>query len=212
MPEPAGSSTASGQSVVMQAGRVEDSSKLIWSSETAALPNSGGNVRPLMPESTGFRWLFKLFFSEKSEFFSPFLRTGSQTGRLFSSACLKPPCHTPPGVGQSALCPRARVAASGVPQTMKLVPLGENVIVKRLDNEQTTPGGIVLPDSAQKKPQQGRVLSVGDGRLLPSGVRANHQVSEGDRVLFSRYSGTGVKIDGEELLIITESEILAVVN
>ncbi len=95
---------------------------------------------------------------------------------------------------------------------MKLVPLGENVIVKRLDNEQTTPGGIVLPDSAQKKPQQGRVLSVGDGRLLPSGVRANHQVSEGDRVLFSRYSGTGVKIDGEELLIITESEILAVVN
>ena len=95
---------------------------------------------------------------------------------------------------------------------MKLVPLGENVVIKRVDAEETTSGGILLPDSAQKRPQQGRVLSVGDGRLLPGGTRANHQVSEGDRVLFAQYSGTEVEIDGEELLIVTESEILAVVT
>jgi len=95
---------------------------------------------------------------------------------------------------------------------MKLVPLGENVVVKRLDAEETTSGGIVLPDSAQKKPQQGRVLSVGDGRLLPCGTRAAHQVTEGDRVLFPLYCGTEVEIDGEELLIMNESEILAVVT
>jgi chaperonin GroES len=95
---------------------------------------------------------------------------------------------------------------------MKLVPLGENVVIRRVDAEETTSGGIVLPDSAQKKPQQGRVLSVGDGRLLPDGTRASHQVTEGDRVLFPRYSGTEVEIDGEDVLIMTESEILAVVT
>ena len=95
---------------------------------------------------------------------------------------------------------------------MKLVPLGENVVVKRLDAEETTSGGIVLPDSAQEKPQQGRVLSVGDGRILPCGTRAGHQVTEGDRVLFPRYVGTEVEIDGEDLLIMKESDILAVVT
>ena len=73
---------------------------------------------------------------------------------------------------------------------MKVVPLGDKVVVKRLEAEEVTAGGIVLPDSAQEKPQQGRVLSVGDGRLLPDGSRIAHQVSEGDRVLFSSYSGT----------------------
>ena len=95
---------------------------------------------------------------------------------------------------------------------MKLVPIGEKVIVKRLDAEEVTAGGIVLPDSAQEKPQQGRVLSVGDGRLLPDGNRAPHQVSEGDRVLFAKYSGSDVVVDGEELLIMDEAEILAVVT
>ncbi|OHB72748.1 MAG: co-chaperone GroES [Planctomycetes bacterium RBG_13_63_9] len=94
---------------------------------------------------------------------------------------------------------------------MKLVPLGEKVVVKRLEAEQTTAGGIVLPDTAKEKPQQGRVLSVGDGRLLPDGTRATHQVGEGDRVLFGAYSGTEVAVDGEELLIMSEDEILAVV-
>ena len=94
---------------------------------------------------------------------------------------------------------------------MKLVPVGEKIVVKRLDAEEKTSGGIVLPDTAQKRPRQGRVLSVGDGHLLPDGTRAPHQVGEGDRILFGNYAGTEVKVNGEELLIMSESEILAVV-
>lgn len=94
---------------------------------------------------------------------------------------------------------------------MKVVPLGEKVVVKRLEAEEVTAGGIVLPDTAQEKPMQGRVLSVGDGSLLPDGTRARHQVSEGDRVLFQSYAGTEVVVDGEELLIMSEDEILAIV-
>jgi chaperonin GroES len=95
---------------------------------------------------------------------------------------------------------------------MKLVPLGDKIIIRRVEAEATTAGGIVLPDVAQHKPQQGRVLSVGDGRLLPDGTRVKHQVSEGDRVVFNRYGGTEVEIDGEELLIMDESEILAILT
>ena len=95
---------------------------------------------------------------------------------------------------------------------MKLVPLGENVVVKRLEAEQVTAGGIVLPDAAREKPQQGRVLSVGDGCLLADGSRAEHQVAEGDRVLFTNYAGSEVVIDGEELLIMAEGDILAIVT
>ncbi len=94
---------------------------------------------------------------------------------------------------------------------MRLVPLGEKVVVKRLDAEQITSGGIVLPDAAQQKPRQGRVLSVGDGRLMSNGARADHLVAEGDRVLFSDWAGTEVVVDGEELLVMDENEILAVV-
>ena len=93
---------------------------------------------------------------------------------------------------------------------MRVVPLGEKVVVKRLDAEETTAGGIVLPDTAKEKPQQGRVLSVGDGRLMSNGNRAEHQVGEGDRVLFGSYAGAEVVVDGEELLIMGEDEILAI--
>jgi len=95
---------------------------------------------------------------------------------------------------------------------MRLVPLGEKVVVKRLEAEEKSAGGIVLPDSAREKPLQGRVLSVGDGRLLPDGTRVRHQVSEGDRVLFNRYAGTEVVVDNDELLIMDEADILAVVT
>ena len=95
---------------------------------------------------------------------------------------------------------------------MKVVPLGDKLVVRRLETEETTAGGIMLPDSAKEKPQQGRVLSVGDGKLLASGMRAAHEVSEGDRVLFHTYSGTEVAVDGEELLIMSEDEILAIVG
>ncbi len=93
---------------------------------------------------------------------------------------------------------------------MKLVPVGEMVVVKPLESEETTAGGIILPDVAREKPQMGRVLSVGDGRLLPDGSRASHQVSEGDRVLYNRYAGTEVTVNGEPLLLMRETEILAV--
>jgi chaperonin GroES len=95
---------------------------------------------------------------------------------------------------------------------MKIVPLGENVVVQRLAADEKTAGGIVLPESSREKPRQGRVLSVGDGRLLPGGGRARPRVSEGDRVLFSNYAGSEVHIDGEELLILSEEEILAILH
>ncbi len=94
---------------------------------------------------------------------------------------------------------------------MKIVPLGANVVVKRLPAEEVTAGGIVLPDAAQEKPRQGRVLSIGDGRLLDNGTRVPHQVREGDRVLFSSYAGAEVVVNGDEVLIMNEDEILAVI-
>jgi len=95
---------------------------------------------------------------------------------------------------------------------MKLVPLGDNVVVRRLEAEAMTSGGIVLPEGAREKPKQGRVLSVGDGRLLPDGTRADLSVRDGDRVLFNGYAGTEVEINSEELLIMSEDEILAIVE
>jgi chaperonin GroES len=94
---------------------------------------------------------------------------------------------------------------------MKLVPLGEKVVIRPIEAEGRSAGGIVLPDTAQEKPQQGRVLSVGDGCCLGNGHRAAPQVSEGDRVVFQRYAGTPVVVDGEELLIMDEHDILAIV-
>jgi chaperonin GroES len=95
---------------------------------------------------------------------------------------------------------------------MKLVPLGDKVVVKRLDADTKTAGGIVLPDSAKEKPQQARVLSVGDGRLTAEGQRVKCQVHEGDRIIFAAWSGTEIKVDGRELLILREEDILAVMD
>lgn len=95
---------------------------------------------------------------------------------------------------------------------MKIQPLGENIVVKRLEAEETTAGGIVLPDAAQQKPAEGRVLSVGDGVMLPDGSRVSHQVGEGDRVVFSSYSGTDVRVDNQDLLIMSENDVLAILD
>ncbi len=95
---------------------------------------------------------------------------------------------------------------------MNIVPLNEKVVVKRLEAEEKTAGGIVLPDTAKEKPKQGKVLSLGEGKLLENGKRAPFQVKEGDRVLFSSYAGSEVTIDGDEYLIMTEDDILAVVE
>ena len=95
---------------------------------------------------------------------------------------------------------------------MKVVPLNDKIVVKRLEAEEKTAGGILLPDSAKEKPKQGKVLSLGEGKLLDSGKRAAFQVKEGDRVLFSSYAGNEVKVDGEEYLIMSEEDILAIVD
>ncbi len=91
-------------------------------------------------------------------------------------------------------------------------PLGEKVLVKRLEAEETTAGGIVLPDTAKEKPKRGTVLSVGEGRLLDTGDRKALQVKEGEQVLFSSYAGTEVKVDGEDMIIMDETDILAVLD
>jgi chaperonin GroES len=94
----------------------------------------------------------------------------------------------------------------------KLRPLNDKVLVKRLEAEEVTKGGIVLPDTAREKPKEGRIVALGDGKLLDDGKRAPFQVEKGDRILFSSYAGTDVKLDGEEYLILSEDDILAVVE
>jgi chaperonin GroES len=95
---------------------------------------------------------------------------------------------------------------------MNIVPLNDKIVVERVAAEDKTAGGIVLPDTAKEKPKQGKVKALGDGKLLENGKRAHFQVKEGDRVLFTSYAGTEVNVDGKELLIMTEEDILAVVE
>jgi chaperonin GroES len=95
---------------------------------------------------------------------------------------------------------------------MNVVPIGDNIVVKRVEAEETTAGGIVLPDAAREQPQQGRVLSVGDGPLLPSGKRGGCDAQEGDRVVFGSYAGQEVDIDGEQLLILRSKDVLAIIR
>ena len=91
-------------------------------------------------------------------------------------------------------------------------PLGDRVLVERVEAEEKTAGGIILPDAAKEKPKEGVIVAVGEGRSLKSGERAPLQVKPKDRVIFSSYAGTEVKIDGDELLIMGEDDILAVVK
>ena len=95
---------------------------------------------------------------------------------------------------------------------MKLTPLNDRVIVKRLEEEEKTVGGIIIPDTAKEKPQQARVIAVGKGRTLENGQVMPLTVKEGDRVLFGKYAGTEIKIDGDEHLIMREDDILAIVQ
>lgn len=95
---------------------------------------------------------------------------------------------------------------------MKIRPLADKVLIKRLEAENMTKGGIVLPDSAKEKPRKGKVVSLGDGKLLDDGTRSKFQVKVKDLVLFTSYGGTEIKIDGEEFLIMEETDILAVLD
>ncbi len=95
---------------------------------------------------------------------------------------------------------------------INLRPLNDKIVVQRVEAEETTKGGIVLPDTAKEKPKEGVVVAIGSGRLLQSGERADLQLREKDRVLFSSYAGTEVKVEGQEYLIMNEDDVLAVVD
>jgi chaperonin GroES len=95
---------------------------------------------------------------------------------------------------------------------MKMRPLHDRVIVKRMEGEEKTKGGIIIPDTAKEKPVEGKVIAVGSGKVLENGKKVPLQVKEGDRILFGKYSGTEVKIDGEEHLIMREDDVIAIVE
>jgi chaperonin GroES len=95
---------------------------------------------------------------------------------------------------------------------MKIRPLADKVLVERVEAESKTTGGIVLPDSAKEKPQRGKVVATGDGKVLDDGSRQKLQIKKGDQVLFTSYAGTDLKIDGKEYLIMDESDIMAVIE
>ena len=95
---------------------------------------------------------------------------------------------------------------------MKIRPLHDHVLVKRIEEAETVQGGIIIPDTAKEKPQQGEVMAVGDGKLLEDGSRAPIAVKVGDRILFGKYAGSDIKIEGDELLIVREDEILGVLG
>ena len=95
---------------------------------------------------------------------------------------------------------------------MKLKPLGDRLIVQTVEEEETTASGIVLPDTAKEKPQKGKVLAVGDGKIDDNGNRQPIDVAEGDEVLYSKYGGTEIKLEGEDVLILQEHDILATVT
>ena len=93
---------------------------------------------------------------------------------------------------------------------MKIRPLQDRILVKRVDEEETTSGGIIIPDSAKEKPQEGQVVAVGPGKTLDSGNLAEPNVKAGDRILFRKYAGTDVTVDGAEHIIIREDDVLAI--
>jgi chaperonin GroES len=95
---------------------------------------------------------------------------------------------------------------------MKLRPLHDRVVVKRLDNERTTASGIVIPDNAAEKPDQGEVVAVGNGKILEDGKTKLVDVKVGEKILFGKYSGQTVKVDGDELLVLREDDIMAIIE
>ena len=95
---------------------------------------------------------------------------------------------------------------------MNIRPLHDRVIVRRMEEERTSPGGIVIPDSATEKPIKGEVIAVGKGKVLDNGETRNLELKAGDKVLFGKYSGTEVKVDGEELLVMREDDVMAVIE
>jgi chaperonin GroES len=96
--------------------------------------------------------------------------------------------------------------------TMKIKPLQDRVVAQRMEEEEKTKGGIIIPDAAKEKPLQGKVIAVGDGKVLDSGKKSPLSVKAGDKILFGKYSGTEIKVEGEEYLILKEDDILGIVE
>jgi chaperonin GroES len=94
----------------------------------------------------------------------------------------------------------------------KIKPLGDRVLIKALEREEKTKSGIVLPDTAKEKPQEGKVIAVGSGKMLDNGTKVALEVKVGQKVIFSKYAGTEVKLDGEDLMILNERDVLAIVE
>jgi chaperonin GroES len=130
--------------------------------------------------------------------------------RVRPAQCVRPV----PSPGTLVALGRAAIHAirRGETDMSSLRPLNDKVIVRRLDAEEKTKGGIILPEKAKEKPREGIVKAVGDGKLLDNGKRASIQVKSGDRVIFSSYAGSEIKVDGDELLILGEEDILAIVE
>src|ERR1700744_1656320 len=121
----------------------------------------------------------------------------SRQGRVLTPAPAPFPIHLRQIASQGAI-------------SMKIRPLHDRVIVKRLEEERTSPGGIVIPDSAAEKPVQGKIMAVGKGKILEDGTVRPLDVKVGDKILFGKYSGTEVKIDGDELVVMREDDLMAV--
>jgi chaperonin GroES len=95
---------------------------------------------------------------------------------------------------------------------MKVRPLHDRLLVQRIEEKESVKGGIIIPDSAKEKPQEGKVIAVGNGKILDNGTKLALDVKAGDKILFGKYSGTDIKLDGEEYLILREDEVLAVIG
>jgi chaperonin GroES len=107
---------------------------------------------------------------------------------------------------------KTRGSKQGDEKQMKVRPLHDRLIIRRIEEKETVKGGIIIPDSAKEKPQEGEVIAVGNGKILENGTKLALDVKAGDKILFGKYSGTDIKIDGEEYLILREDEVLAIVG
>jgi chaperonin GroES len=132
-----------------------------------------------------------------------FVYIGPVVGTLHARVPIKRPLARYVGRGRPVAFSRRRFF------NMKLKPLGDRLIVRAIEEEETTASGLVLPDTAKEKPQKGKVLAVGDGKLDDGGKRIPLDVKKDDEVLYSKYGGTEIKIDGEDLLVLRESDVLA---
>ena len=108
--------------------------------------------------------------------------------------------------------PKLPILTEGRERVMKLRPLGDRVLVKRIEEEEQMKGAIVVPDTAKEKPQEGKVIAVGDGKILESGQRLKVALEKGDRVLFGKYSGTEIMLDDEEYLMMREDDIFGILR